>query len=454
MLYIMREENRVLLRILLSVVLWFPFYAAGDESAANPHLTERGKSEVLSRLGESLQRHYVFVDSIPTIIAGLNSRLASGSYKDLHRAKELAAQLTRDLQAISKDLHFVVEFDPDWIAEQQTSSDPEKKQAQELRLIADLRSKNFGFDEVRILEGNVGYVNFSYFANPDYAHGAAASVMQLVEHTDALVFDVRNNSGGYLEMAQLLASYLFSGTEETRLYSYYTVEDGVRIEKEDWVLPFVPGRRRPDRPVYVVTSNTSFSAAEWFAYILKNLGRATIIGEQTAGGAHPVERKAIDERFLLQVPIGELRDANRGTDFEGVGVKPDVEVPAHEALDIAHRAAIERLTLDPMHKANAQLYAWLLPVIDARIEPIKLSAAQLQAIAGKYEGRTLSRDGDDLIYSWGGKFWDRLIPLSETLFMPERAEHLRFEVLKEKDTATALRRISSSGGSTRYARLD
>jgi len=107
---------------------------------------------------------------------------------------------------------------------------------------------------------------------------------------------------------------------------------------------WVPGRRfGPDKPVFVLISNRTFSAAEAFAYDLQALGRATIVGERSGGGAHPFEYRAITPRFVLSLPEGRSINPITGGDWQGVGVRPDVEASAEQALDAALRLAREAI---------------------------------------------------------------------------------------------------------------
>ena len=97
------------------------------------------------------------------------------------------------------------------------------------------------------------------------------------------------------------------------------------------------------KPVFVLTSNRTFSAAEEFTYNLKNLKRATIVGETTGGGAHPGGVRRITDHFGIWVPAGRAISPITKTNWEGTGIEPDIKVPAASALDTAHLEALRRL---------------------------------------------------------------------------------------------------------------
>jgi C-terminal processing protease CtpA/Prc len=92
-----------------------------------------------------------------------------------------------------------------------------------------------------------------------------------------------------------------------------------------------------------LTSKQTFSGAEEFTYNLKNLKRATIIGETTGGGAHPVSGHRIDDHFMIGVPFAKAVNPISKTNWEGTGVEPDVKVPAADALATAQKLAAEKL---------------------------------------------------------------------------------------------------------------
>ena len=386
--------------------------------------------EVIAKLSEALTHHYVFPEMTKKILAHLAGRLESGDYDSLTEADALAKELSRDLFEVTDDLHLVVGFDPNWIQEQRDAEEPEAKHKAAEQELKRLEKINFGFEEVRILEGNVGYFNFTYFASPETAHETAASVMKFLENVDALVIDLRNNRGGHLEMAQFLASYLFEAEPGRKLFGYYTIEEGKRVAREEWVFPFIPGGKRlAEQPVFVLTSNATFSAAEWLGFTLKNHGRAKVVGEVTAGAAHPVAVRAIDDQFVVRVPIGEITDST-GADFEGVGVVPDLTVAAPQAYFVAHREALKAIAdADPTLR---DAVSWHLPVIDARANPVVLTAESIEAVIGQFGERSIYLEGQTLFYSWDGEGRVRMTPLSQDTFAVEGVD-FRFRLKTSPD---------------------
>ena len=160
----------------------------------------------------------------------------------------------------------------------------------------------------------------------------AVGAMAFLANCDALIIDLRDNGGGNPEMIQLLSSYFFSGEPRHLNSFYYRLDEKT---EQYWTLPYVPGSKLADTDLYVLTSSYTFSGAEEFTYNLKNMKRATIVGETTGGGAHPVRMEILNDHFAIGVPYARAVNPISKTNWEGTGIEPDVKVPAAQALDKA-----------------------------------------------------------------------------------------------------------------------
>jgi C-terminal processing protease CtpA/Prc len=264
-----------------------------------------------------LGKAYVYPEVATRMGKDLRTRLKAGEYATAD-ARELARTLTRDLQAVSRDKHVRVVLAAEHSARMHKMAAP---------------AGNHGIGKHEILAGNIGYLEVtSFLGRGPGVEEAIARAMTALAGTDALIVDVRANGGGNPQTVARLSSYLFE--RPTHLNSLYWRERD-RTD-EFWTEAEVDGKRFGEgKPVYVLTSPKTFSGAEEFSYNLKNLKRATIVGERTGGGAHPGAVRKLNDRFAIFVPTGRAVSPVTGTNWEGTGVIPDVEVPAAEALERA-----------------------------------------------------------------------------------------------------------------------
>jgi C-terminal processing protease CtpA/Prc len=178
------------------------------------------------------------------------------------------------------------------------------------------------------------------FVDPDLGGDTAAAAMNFISNTHALIIDLRNCNGGFPEMVAFFSTYFFEGAP-VHLSDIY--ERPTNQTQQFWTLPFVPGKRYAGKDVYILTSKRTASGCEEFAYDLQQLKRAVVIGEITAGAANPGGTVRINEHFQVFIPTGRAINPISKTNWEGVGVKPDVEVSQEQALKAAQIAALKKL---------------------------------------------------------------------------------------------------------------
>ena len=297
------------------------------------------RAAVIESAIKNLNEAYVFPEVAKKMEQALRERVANKEYDSVTSAKAMAEKLTTDLQAVSHDKHLRVRYSYEAIPERHNAEEPTAEEIEQFKTY--LRQTNYGFEKVERLPGNVGYLDLRGFNPAEFAADTGAAAMNFLANTDALIVDLRRNGGGDPAMVAFLTSYIF-GAEPVHLNDlYFRPEDSTR---QWWTLPHVPGKRFGDKKeVYVLTSKRTFSAAEEFTYNLKNLKRATIIGETTGGGAHPGGGRRLNAHFQMFVPSGRAINPISKTNWEGTGVEPDVKVPAEQALKVAHVAALNKI---------------------------------------------------------------------------------------------------------------
>lgn len=294
------------------------------------------KKRVIESAIAQLDSSYVFPDVSAKMAAAVRARLARGEYAGVNNGMTFSWLLTEHLQDVSHDKHLRVNFFPTPIPERRANAGPDS--AARARYVADVKEQNCGFMRADILEGNVGYVKFNFFADPDVCGATASAALHFVANARALIFDLRENGGGDPAMVAYITSYLFD--QRTHLNDLWTRKTN---ETEEYWTRDVPGAKYGGtKPVYVLTASRTFSGGEEFTNNLKTLKRATIIGETTGGGAHPVSGHRIDEHFMIGVPFARAINPYTKTNWEGTGVEPDVKVPADQALDVAKKLIGEK----------------------------------------------------------------------------------------------------------------
>jgi len=301
------------------------------------------RARVIDGAVAKLNEFYVFPETAKKMAEAVQARLKSGGYDAITDADEFASKLTEDLRAVSNDKHLGVNFSARAIPNREPNANPTPNPtpdpaALERQRAQVLQRNNCAFEKIEWLPSNIGYLKFNGFAGPELCGPTVTTAMSFLANVDALIIDLRGNGGGDPAMVAYICSYLFA--ERTHLNDLYN-------RKEDKTTEFwtkdVPGPRLAKQPVFVLTSKRTFSGAEEFTYNLKNLKRATIIGETTGGGAHPVSGHRIDDHFSIGVPFARAINPITKTNWEGTGVEPDIKVPASEALEVAKKMAAEQI---------------------------------------------------------------------------------------------------------------
>lgn len=300
-------------------------------------LNENSKKEIIEAVVSALKANYVFPEVADKMAVAIREKSSSGGYDKIALPQQFADTLRADLYEICKDGHLRMNYSPSKQPPMRPRSEPSPEDKERMKAL--MAKDNFSFVKTEILDGNVGYLDFRGFLPPDFAGESLAAAMNYLNNTDALIIDMRRNGGGDPAMVALVCSYFFD--KKTHLNDIY--DRPTDLTKEFWTHDSLPGKRYINKPVYILTAKRTFSAAEDFAYTMKTLKRAIIVGEVTGGGAHPTSFFRIHDHFGMGIPMARSINPITKTNWEGTGVKPDNETSSDASLKVAHKAAIQEL---------------------------------------------------------------------------------------------------------------
>jgi retinol-binding protein 3 len=351
--------------------------AARQSESVQPSaaIDARARRELLEQLAGVLESQYVIEGTAKKLGSFLRAKAESDSYGSISSGPELARVLTHDLYSVAHDKHLRVSysFTPLPLAPKGVLGPPPKD------VLDQIRRMNGGIPKVEILDGNVGYMRVNGVPVLAAVRSAVAAAFAFLHNTDALIIDNRGNGGGDPNTVAFYVSYLSDG--KPFVVNTFHWRAGHRVEefRTTDLGDLAYGARKP---VFVLTSPATFSGGEELSYDLQTLKRAVIVGELTGGGANPGGPVSLGKHFLVNVPLGQAVNPVTGTSWEGVGVKPDVAVPAATALSKAHALAIERLLSDASDPRSRAL--------------LKAVSMELQSIADADSGAVTRLTNDEV----------------------------------------------------------
>jgi hypothetical protein len=412
-------------------------------SQADP-LTDQDRAEMIDSVAAIFVDRYVYPEMGMQMDSMLKSNLAKDVYDNDSSLSDFTQSLSDDLRAFSNDLHIWINPIPknrSYVLEGE-------KITQEQIFLKSL--ENFGWGKLEWLPGAVGYIKIDKFEDIAYAGKIAEAALSFMANSQAIIIDLREHHGGQENMQQLVASYFFD--EPTQLSSlYWTYLDSMA---EAWTRTDIQGPSLAQKDLYILISNKTASGAEAFAYNMKHLGNATIVGENSAGAAHWSDWYEFPKLGLVaHVPVARPINPVTQTSWEGTGVTPDILIPAEKAFNKAYLEAVLNLEKKFTDKKIKRFLNWLVPSVEARLNPAHLD----NDLASKYVGSYLYSDGERrctisyengiLIYNSSSGKTDHLIPMTENLFKLEE-EHEEYGEIRIKFI------LDESGNVTEFHFLD
>ncbi len=404
---------RSLLLIAFGLGAALPLVAAAQAPAVPAGVPSAGRLDpraVVSEVRKIIAERYVLPQRRPALDAVLAEGLSSGRY-GVTDSTVLAERLNADLARVGRDRHLNIRYDPRQVqimqaAEDKAKPDPAAMQRQ-------TRARNHGVTELKVLPGNVRYMDHRVFEwIGKETEAVLNTALQFLSGGDAVIVDLRRNPGGNAQAARYIIShFLAAGTPLVTFHIGNASPESVST-RDDLQLPRMIGK-----PLYVLTSEMTGSAAEGFAGQVAGHRAGEVVGATTAGAGYRNDLEPIRGGFILSVSIGRAVLASTGKDWEAVGIKPTVPTPAAGALDVAHAHALRRIASTASGPERVRLEA-MAEALAARHER-RATALPLAAYAGNYGNRTILVEGDRLVYQRGTRPREILIPLGGNRFTLE-----------------------------------
>jgi hypothetical protein len=461
-LFLGKHCARLFLIHFVLAVICTPFNVIAQTAGAGVERDIDGKTRayVVEEIVAQLRRRYVLPDAVDKIEAFLIKKLRDGGYDKATSAVTLSEALTEDLRTVADDLHFDVRYDPKRAQSLAAAGTGTRARLPDITLNArereSLRVANNGFGEVKVMLGNVGYLELNSFVDLKYSKNTAAAAMEFLGNTDAVLVDLRRNSGGSGNLVNFLISYFF-GPEPVELMSSYDRE--TNTTRKGKTLAGIPGKRLPNVDVYVLTGPNTGSAAEAFAFTLQQVGRGKTIGERTVGAAHGGGWVPIGHGFVVFIPTFRGFNPRTGKSWNTVGVQPDIPATADRLIEAAHFVAVKGLLAKATSDWQKQQLSWIMPVLELRAYGQRpFPPAALSDLAGSYEGATITQMEGRLYFLGASGIRRNLLAIGGDSFVieddtvpPENQAQLRF-VRSAEGKVTELQLMVRDGRAFRRAK--
>lgn len=315
--------------VLSLVALAMAFAANGaptDNSAKGNNFTGNQYGELIEQIGDNLMESFVFPTIAPKYVDALEQCVISDCLSGVEDTQLAAKKLTTLLQDVYADKHLKV-FAPGQRAKMK------QKRMKKVAKAGKNKASKMGIQELDVLDGNIGYIAINGFPGSEASVLATRKAMIKLKDTSAIIFDIRQHGGGRMDEISEIASFLF--TEPTHMVTMRSPHNNDGKPDPHISSPNDYATHYQNKPIYVLTSDYSASAAEHFAMSMKSTGRAILIGETTAGYGHWGGIFPIANDFELFVPVGRTYHPKTELGWESFGITPDIQIKATESLDYA-----------------------------------------------------------------------------------------------------------------------
>ncbi len=394
--------------------------------AQDIEVTPKTKKAIQRKLIEHIKENYVFPEKVEELKEMLAKLAKSDEYKKANTASLFGRLVTGALREYTNDPHFNVLYNPQMFGPLQAINSGDEAEAQRLSISAmtgsspDLK-KNFNFQKLEVLPGNIGYMRISQIPNINQAKPTLDAAMAFLQHVDAFILDLRSNPGGVGGFISYLGSYFFPAEKKLLFTREFPAYDSAT---HFYTEPELPGKRLEKQPLYILIDRYTGSAATNFSYTMQKHGRALIVGETTGAGregGHSAGGYALAEGFIATVPIAKVTHPVTGTDFGMTGVVPDHETDPNDALNEANKIILKSF-ID--NESDESVRSTMQAALDQLMETSKedddkekVDVSELEVFVGEYEGnRSVLLEKGKLLYHRMGQSKLEMAKVSEDTY--------------------------------------
>lgn len=408
------------------LIIGLPFGFMGQTKTKSSFLDKKATKVLVDSLANQLKKYYVFKDAANRMSLFVQKRCKEGAYDNVSDPHTLAGMLTKDVSSVHLDEHFHVEYNPQIANEISGEIEDVPKFVEEKLKIE--RDKNFGFKKAELLNGNIGYLEISSFSRlNEYSKKTVDAAFKLLSNASAMIIDLRYGTGGSPDMVNYIISKFFS--TKTHIADIYIRSENATLSY--WTTPDTIPNTLTGMPLYILTSYKTFSAAEALAYELQSLRRAIVVGEVTRGGAHTVSYRNLSNGFICDIPFGVARSPITKTNWEKIGITPNVMVPEEKALEVAEVKIFENARQNAKDSASLKQIQWQWDLVQSIHHPFAMDSISLKKFSGTYGPYKVFYEKDGLYYQKTGKALFPLLPLSDNLMKVKGNDTFRIEFVRD-----------------------
>lgn len=315
--------------------------------------------DMIKNLADSIAVNYIDAKKAPILKEKLLAELKDGNFNQFTEKHALASHLSEVLTTWSNDKHFNI------LLSGQRKMMP--------RSYNHFSTQNYFFEKMERLNGNIAYIKFDRFIPPENAGSLVASAMLFAANSNAVIIDLRDNMGGSPQMVSMMAGFFLKkptliNINDNRATGVkqetWSTETDVIISSTNQEIPTVDLKKLKKLPVYILTSDYTFSAAEMFSSSLQGHKRAKIVGEKTGGGGHGIRPFKIAQGFTAFIPFNRHYHPITKQGWEVVGIQPDIPCVASDALRVAQISILEELQKQPNHDSKIVEYLKELEILN------------------------------------------------------------------------------------------